>query len=389
MSKNLIVNMINQTQNLSEFIISDSMGFFENLLKDLKQAKQTIELETYIFNPDEVGKRIATELVEAAKRGVKVRVLVDGAGSPLWGDGLTQRLENVGVETRIFHPFPWRLWQWSRSWVRVSPILKAIYLLLKINSRNHRKVCIIDDEIAYVGSLNICQSHLDSQQWGEHWRDTAVRLQGTDFKELKTAFETAWDHMPIQERIREIFRHIHKNPNFRVNNTRHRRRILYKNLLRRMSRCKERIWITNAYFVPDNFLLKKLSDAAETGIDVRILLPERSDVFVLPWTSATFYLHLMRSGVRIFEYLPSMLHAKTLILDDWVSVGSSNLNHRSLLHDLEVDVNLRLPSSKKIVTEQFISDLERSKEVEIDSWEKRPLYQRIIGRMLLYMKYWI
>lgn len=381
---------MNTTINFScEHIISDSVSFFEHLQNDIAHAKKCIDLETYIFSKDDIGEKIASSLSSAAKRGVKVRVLVDGAGTPLWGNQLTRTLEKAGIQTRIFHPLPWRLWQWSRSVVRVSPLLKATYLLLKINSRNHRKVCIIDDNIAYVGSLNISQSHLDTKQWGECWRDTAVRLQDVDLKELKSAFETAWDHMPIQERMREIFRYIHKNPLFRLNNTRHRRRILYKNLLRMMSRCKDRIWITNAYFVPDSFLLKKLVDAAQRGVDVRILLPQKSDIFVMPWASATFYYHLVKSGVRIFEYLPTMLHAKTLILDDWVTVGSSNLNHRSLLHDLEVDVNIRSPESKKIIIKQFILDLEQSKEVELDSWQKRPYYQRIMGRLALFMKYWI
>lgn len=381
--------MKNQIDNASEYIISNCQHFFESLLEDIHKAKHTIDLETYIFSKDSIGEKIAQALAEAAKRGVKVRVLVDGAGTPMWGNTLTKTLESVGVETRVFHPFPWRLWQWSRSVVRVPPLLKAIYLCLKINSRNHRKVCIIDDQVSYVGSLNICQSHLDKEQWGDYWRDTAVRLCGIDFRELKAAFDVAWDHMPIQERIREIFREVNKNPVFRVNNTRHRRRILYKNLLRLISRCTDKIWITNAYFVPDVILLKKLIDAAERRVDVRILLPQRSDVFILPWTSATFYFHLVKSGVRIFEYLPSMLHAKTLIIDDWVSVGSSNLNHRSLLHDLEVDVNIRQQESKNIIIEQFIKDLAKSKEVELDSWQKRPLYQRFFGRLLLYLKYWI
>jgi cardiolipin synthase len=388
-SNSLLENAGTQIDEYSELIISDCLSFYEQLLKDIAQAQHTVDLETYIFRKDPVGEKIAIALSEAAKKGVNVRVLVDGAGTPMWGNGLTKMLENSGAKTRVFHPFPWRLWQWSRSVVRVSPLLKAIYLLLKINSRNHRKVCIIDDDIVYVGSLNICQSHLDKKHWGDYWRDTAVRLQGIDLKELKAAFEVAWDHMPIQERIRESFSHINKNPVFRVNNTRHRRRLLYKNLLRRISRCSQRVWITNAYFVPDSILLKKLIDAAQRGVDVRILLPQRSDVFALPWTSATFYYHLVKSGVRIFEYLPSMLHAKTLIIDDWVSVGSSNLNHRSLLHDLEVDVNIRLPVSKKIIAEQFIKDLTYSKEVELDSWQRRPVYQRIIGRLLLYLKYWI
>jgi cardiolipin synthase A/B len=389
MLKSLTETMNCGIDDPSELIISDCLSFFERLLLDIHDAKKSIDIETYIFSNDRVGDKISKALAIAAKRGVQVRVLVDGAGSPMWGDTQTRLLENAGIQTRIFHPFPWRLSQWSRSRVRVSPLLKAVYLLSKINSRNHRKVFIIDDEIAYVGSINICQSHLDRDQWGDYWRDTVVRLKGNDFNDLKMAFEVAWDHMPIQERIRESFRHVNKNPIFRLNNTRHRRRILYKNLLRRMSRSKGRIWITNAYFVPDGILLKKLVDAAERGVDVRILLPQRSDVFILPWTSATFYYHLMKSGVRIFEYLPSMLHAKTLIIDEWMSVGSSNLNHRSLLHDLEVDVNIRLPQSKKIIADQFMIDLKRSKEVELDSWQKRPFYQRMLGRLLLYTKYWI
>ncbi len=388
MSKNHL-RVHNTTADLHELIISDCLSFYEQLVVDITAAKNSIELETYIFNDDWVGQKIANALLIAAKKGVTIRILVDGAGTPLWGNGLTRMLESQGIQTRIFHPFPWRLWQWSRSVVRVSPLLKAIYLLLKINSRNHRKVCIIDDRIVYVGSVNICQSHLDKEQWGEHWRDTTVRLNCTETKELKAAFEVAWDHMPIQERIRESFRHINKNPVFRVNNTRHRRRLLYRNLLSRINQCKNRIWITNAYFVPDSILLKKLVDAAVRGVDVRILLPQRSDIFVLPWTSATFYYHLVKAGVRIFEYLPSMLHAKTLIIDDWMSVGSSNLNHRSLLHDLEVDVNIRLLESKKQIAKQFVQDLTASKEVELNSWQKRPFYQRMIGRLLLYMKYWI
>ncbi len=375
--------------NSSEYIISNSLEFFEQLLKDIESAEKSIDLETYIFSDDELGQRIGTALIVAAQRGVKVRILVDGAGSPNWGNTLTKQMETAGVETRIYHPFPWRLWQWSRSRLRVSTLKKALYLCLNINRRNHRKVCIIDKKIGYVGSLNICQSHLDKALWGDYWRDTAVRLQNVDLDELSLAFDAAWDHMPIQERIREIFRHVNKNPIFRINNTRHRRRILYKNLLRQISRSHDRIWITNAYFVPDSFLLNKLAHAAERGVDVRILLPQRSDVFIMPWTSATFYYHLVKSGVRIFEYLPSMLHAKTLVIDDWVSVGSTNLNHRSLLHDLEIDVNIRLQESKRIIVKQFENDLEHSKEVDLNNWQKRPVYQRLIGHSLLYLKYWI
>lgn len=359
------------------------------MLADIAQAKKSIDLETYIFSGDSLGDTITSALIDAAKRGVKVRVNVDGAGTPVWGGNMTKRLEKSGIETRIFHPFPWRLWHWSRSFVHLPKLLKAIYLLLKINSRNHRKVIIIDKKIVYVGSFNISKCHLSKEQGGDYWRDTGVRVVNSDINDLLQSFEAAWNHLPIQERLRSIFRYINKNPAFRLNNTRHRRRILHKNLLRRIANAHKRIWITNAYFVPDNFLLKKLREAAELGIDVRILLPHKSDIFVMPWASTAFYFKLLKAGVRIFEYTPSILHAKSLIIDDWMTIGSSNLNQRSLLHDLEVDANITEVEAKNIIEHQFLLDLSQSDEISLENWHKRPWYQRFVGWLVLYMKYWI
>jgi cardiolipin synthase len=249
---------------------------------------------------------------------------------------------------------------------------------------------MIDQAIVYVGSMNISACHLTPKMLGgQNWRDTAAKITGANVADLQAAFEASWNHIPIQERVKEIFRHVNTNPVFRLNTNWHRRRILYKNLLRRIANCKNRIWITNAYFVPDTFLLNKLKEAAKSGVDVRILLPNKSDIFIMPWASSIFYAKLLETGVRIFEYLPSVLHAKTLILDDWMSVGSSNLNHRSLLHDLEVDVNIRLVESKKIIAQQFLNDLQHSQEINLKDWWKRPWYQRFIGRLALYLKYMI
>lgn len=363
--------------------------YFASLMQDFNDAVEYIDIETYIFALDNLGKQITDCLINAVKRGVKVRVLVDGAGTTFWGNQQIQTLEKLGGKTRIFHPFPWRLWHWSRAYVRVPSLLKAIYFFLKINSRNHRKVCIIDKKIAYSGSFNISSDHLDNNKRRKNgWRDTGIKLTGVNLTDLQHAFNIAWDHLPINERVRQIFKHVHTNPIFRLNYNRHRRRILYKNLLRRINRCQKRIWITNAYFVPDNFLLRKLQELAFLGKDVRILLPHKSDIAFMPWTSKTFYERLLKSGIRIFEYLPAILHAKTLILDDWMLIGSSNLNHRSLLHDLEIDINIRTEESKIALEQQFLLDLQHSKEITLKSWRKPPFYQRFFGGILLYLKYW-
>jgi len=374
---------------MEETIFSQGEKYFDALCLDIDQAKSTIDLETYIFNNDFLGQQIADRLIAAANRGVKIRILVDGAGTPNWGDSLTIKLTAANIKTQVFHPFPWRLWQWRHTIIHLPFLLKIFYFFSKMNKRNHRKVCIIDHSIIYIGSANISACHLSKNRGGKGWRDTIVKLKGVEVSDLETAYELAWQHSNIQERLHHFFGSINTRSIVRLNTTRHRRRVLYKHLLRRLTQCKLRLWITNAYFVPDNILLKKLIDRAQSGIDVRILLPQKSDFFLMTWATSAFYESLLKAGVRIFEYTPSMLHAKTLILDDWIMVGSSNLNHRSLLHDLEVDANIQLPSSKEIIEQQFLEDLSHSKEIELRDWHKRSWLQKIIGRLVLYTKYWI
>src|SRR5262249_14952616 len=151
------------------------------------RAQVSIDLETFIFQKDILGLRVATALAETAKRGVAVRVLVDGAGTPLWSTHFAKWLESAGAQTQVYHPFPWQLWDWSRSKVKWPLLLKWIYLLLKINRRNHRKICLIDHHIAYIGSFNISQCHLDFADGGDRWRDTSIRLVNTDLTELEKA----------------------------------------------------------------------------------------------------------------------------------------------------------------------------------------------------------
>src|SRR5262249_42941598 len=121
----------------------------------------------------------------------------------------------------------------------------------------------------------------------------------------------------------------------------------------------------------------------------RILLPKKSDIFLMTWATAAFYQKLLKAGVRIFEYLPSMLHAKSLILDNWFLVGSSNLNHRSLLHDLEIDIVVQSVAAQQQLEQQFYVDLNNCREVDWHSWQQRGRWKRFFGRLALYLKYWI
>lgn len=375
--------------NYQEQIFFKGFDYFKSLLNDIEQATHSIDLETYIFLQDALGQKILAALRAASARKVKVRLLIDGAGTPDWNVELAKQLEQEGIKNRIFHPFPWRSWQWSLSKVNTPFLQKFLYLLFHMNSRNHRKTCIIDNKIAYIGSFNIRGNYFDETNTQEHWRDTGVRLQGLDLAPINEAFVAAWNHFPIKKRISAIFHSINANSIFRLNNTWHRRHFLYNNLLQKIKFCKNRIWITNAYFVPDNFLLKRLKAAAQRKIDVRILLPKKADIAFMPWASSAFYQQLIKTGIRIFEYLPNLLHAKTLIIDDWMLLGSSNLNYRSLLHDLELDVNIQTPETKRALEQQFLIDIKNAEEVHLDYWQKRPWHQRFVGRLVLYIKYLI
>ena len=375
----------------TEQLFKSGRDFFNALINDIDKATQSIQLETYIYSNDSLGDRFANHLIRAAKRGVSVRVLVDGAGSPYFGARYSQRFRDAGVEHQVYHPFPWQFWHWSRSVVKLPIALKLIYLILKMPRRNHRKVCLIDEKIAYIGSLNIATSHLPVEQGGANWRDTGIRLTDMEFSTLQEALSNAWSHRRIREVIKKVFMHIRKDPVIRLNHTRHRRRILHKHLLRRMHQAQRRIWITNSYFIPDNVLLHKLKEAAKRGIDVRILVPQRCDTPIrIEWVVQTLYHHLLKAGVRIFEYTPTMLHAKSIIIDDWYIIGSSNLDHLSLIHNLEVDVRLSQTSSKQQAENQFITDLSHSEEVTWEKWQRpRPLYRRCLGTLMFYLKYWI
>lgn len=258
-------------------------------------------------------------------------------------------------------------------------------LMRRLNSRNHRKVCIIDAEVALLGSMNVCDAHLASIVGVAAWRDTGVVVEGDPVSRLVDGFEAIWGGPLRRLRQRLKLRRSRKRGArlIRLNSSRRERKENYVDLLFRIVNATEKIWITNAYFVPDGSLVRALRAAAQGGVDVRIMVPGFSDVIFMPWIASAFHLGLLKAGVRIFEYRRSILHAKTMVIDSWGLVGSSNLNHRSLLHDLEVDVVVKTDEARNVVERQFIEDMGNSVEVTLETWSHRPYIERILGRLLL------
>jgi cardiolipin synthase len=360
--------------------------FFSDLEKGIASAESSVELETYIFNNDELGCRIAEQLKAAAARGVHVRVMVDGFGSPHWAQHFLSNLTKAGVEARVYHPTP--LSALSPYFEQYPSVIKFFKRASTINHRDHRKVCIVDGRRAWTGGMNISASHI-------LFRDTGVFIEGSRVQALLYAFRQAWQKAwsPRQvfhpkRRWRTLRRWITLSF-VRINANRKTRRRTYNDLLQRIASANTRIWITNAYFVPPQRLRKALQEASKRGVDVRVLIPRKPDIYFIRWVASALYFGLITAGVKIFEFLPATLHAKTLIIDEWATIGSTNLNHRSIIHDLEVDVVLTTTKSIEALANQFADDLKESKEISIQDWKRRSWGERLAGRLLLLFRYWI
>lgn len=378
----------------SEELFFDGDDFFLAFEKNLDGARQTIDLETYIFRDDVLGRRIAEALSQAAQRGVTVRLIVDAVGSLGWVRSFGPQLSRAGVSYLVFNELPGWTHLEFRRWP--SSVLSAIKRFIRsINFRDHRKICIIDDQIAYLGSMNISSVHLSSVYGKDAWRDTGVRITGGDMQQLSAAFNRVWLRK-ASGRVLSWKKRLKKSTPVEadsglvlLNDTRHRRSRHYRTLLRRIKSANSKVWITNSYFIPHGSLLRALRKAARAGVSVIILVPSKSDVFFIPWVTPAFYLGLLKAGVKIYEYAPSILHAKTLIVDEWAIVGSSNLNHRSLFHDLEADVVLSNAEAKESLERRFVEDLHASIEISFSHWRGQPFFKKLVGAAALVFRYFL
>jgi cardiolipin synthase len=360
--------------------------FFDSLERAIERAQQCIHIEMYIFAFDRLGQRILSRLGEAVHRGVTVRLIVDGIGSSLWMYHIRECCERLKIELKVFHELPWTRWRLrNRGPQRRLSFSRAFQ---RMNNRNHRKVCIVDSNRAFVGSMNVIEYHCASLAGIKVWRDCGVEVVGREVSVLEASFQDLWNRRRgVISAGRRLRRALASGSLVRLNVRRTQRRENYLDLLVRIVGAQRRIWIENAYFVPDGSLVRALRAAAEGGVDVRIVVPAVSDIFFIPWLTSAFHVGLLRAGVRIFEYTGGMMHAKTMLIDDWGLVGSSNLNHRSLLHDLEADVVLASEEASRSLEQQFERDCSGSREITLETWRERPWIERVLGRMLLWMRW--
>lgn len=350
-----------QIAQAQEKLFFEAGHFFETLAKDIESARVSICVEMYIWSNDEVGKRFWNLLEAAARRGVRVRIVMDGVGSWFWLHAHQAQLDRGLAELRIYRPVRW-------------PALgKGGFhrFVARMNQRNHKKVILIDDEVAFTGSMNFTHRSL-------LWKECGLRVTGPSVPLLKSLFDDIWAragengdrHAVIANRqlsSRLLASHSVRSNQFYQLRNRH-----MHDLKRRIQNAGQRVWLVTPYFVPNLGLFLALLKAAKRGVDVRLILPRKSDVWFTRWVAHLHYRFMLKAGIKVYEYLPRILHAKISLVDGWAFVGSSNMNRRSAYLDLELDIVLKARRSVELLEEEFKRDLRDSEKVQrhdtLQSW---------------------
>lgn len=376
------------TGNAARLLV-DGPGTFKAMFEDIDRAQHSIHIETFILEEDEIGQRLAKHLIASRQRGVTVRVLIDALGSLDLSEEYIERLRNQGIEIRKFHPLDptedIRIW--------------------RTNNRNHRKILIIDGHIAYTGGINFSDVYSEGSFSSSHgapkadsaWRDTHVRIQGPAVHQFQTCFLELWNKDLDDDNK------IHGDEFFPVIQTQGDMVVgvvdshggdeefdIYSVLVAAIGHAQKRVYITQAYFAPDEAFLEVIKTAAKRGVDVQLLLPGVSDAPILVQASRSSYKELLEAGVRIHERTLSTLHAKTVVIDGvWSTIGSANFDYRSFVDNYELNAIIVSDDFGTAMEKLFQVDLQQTEEITLSKWNNRPLWQRVKEKFADVLRPWL
>ncbi len=351
-------------------------------LEALQAARSEIVIEFYWLASDNIGQRFAAVLAERAQAGVAVYIIYDAVGSWQTEPALFDSLRAAGCHVASYHPF----YYW----------LTRLELDI-LNQRNHRKMLVIDGHYAMTGSVNIGDEWMPISQGGSGWRDDAIWVVGAIAGDMRKLFFRSWQRLRPGFRLaslKQFPKRLRRPQAFRrdslpppstqrsiqvLYNSRTNRRTIRRFYLDIISRSTKTICISNSYFIPDWRVRLALCRAARRGVDVRVLLPEKSDVPAAQYASQLLYGNLLRNGVKIFEYQGAVLHAKSATVDDqWCTVGSYNLDYRSWMLNLEMNIAVANAPVARALRQQFDEDLKQARQIDLQNWSARPIKQRLL-----------
>ncbi|HJX17042.1 MAG TPA: phospholipase D-like domain-containing protein [Acidiferrobacterales bacterium] len=343
-------------------LLVDGHAYFPRMLEAVELARRYVLLEIYLFESGVVASRFIGALASAASRGVVVKVLIDDFGAAKLLDSDRARLTGAGVDLLFYNPVHLRKWFGNML-------------------RDHRKLLIVDGEVAFVSGTGITDEFDDPKKPARSWRETAVRISGPELADWQELFIRVWNRYAAQDlQLSESAPHTEPaDMRGRVAIASPlRAQDIRRSLYRRVRDARQCVWLATAYFVPSRKLLRALKQAVEQGADVRLLLPGRhTDHPAIRHAGRRFYSSLLRHGVRIFEYQPRFLHAKTLLCDQWVSIGSSNFDRWNLRWNLEANQEVDDPGFAASVHAMFEADLKVSVEIDKEQWKRRRWITRL------------
>jgi cardiolipin synthase len=357
-------------------LLQDGVATYAAMFAAIQKAKDHINLESYIFEDDATGKQFADLLLQSQARGVQVNLIYDSVGGFNTPKAFFERLTQAGVAVLEFNP--------------VNPLgAKAPW---SINNRDHRKLLVVDGQVAFLGGINISSVYA-SGSIAKHrqptdpnplaWRDTDLQIEGPVVAEFQKMFLQTWHKQrgaplaerdyfpPLQAQGRDIVRAIGSTPDDPYS-------LIYLTLISAIGNAEKQVYLTIAYFVPDPRLLSALTAAAGRGVDVRLILPGHTDSELVFHAGRSHYSALLEGGVKVYERTGALLHSKTVLIDGvWSTVGSANLDWRSFLDNDEVNaVVLGRDFSQKMQV-MFASDLQNSNAITPAQWARRPLIWRV------------
>jgi cardiolipin synthase len=345
--------------------LHDGSEGLSSMLKAIRSAQRSILMEFYIFRDDKTGHTFADALIERAKAGILVHVVIDAWGNLDVSDDFYDAMRAAGVQVHEYRP------------------LTFLSAFRGPGRRNHRKICVIDHCQAFVGGLNIADDYASIEQGGHGWRDTLVELEGPIVHDVVRLMlnSLATFGSSYVDYTRPSASDLHDGAvwaGLLTNSAWGQRHRIRRSYLKAIEAAQESIFVANAYFLPGRKVRRALARAVRRGVSVRIMLPKHSDVRVVGWASRYLFGRLLRSGVELYEWTESMLHAKVAVVDQvWSTVGSYNLDQRSLRTNLEANIVMFSREVGERLHADLIRDTARCERVAAQVWSKRSLMERI------------
>ncbi len=342
-------------------------AYFDRLIDDIRAAKLSIHIESYIWWTGDVCVRVAEALADAAQRGVEVRLLLDYSGASRMEHKLVQMMKDAGCNVRLFHP------------LRISNIGR-------MNNRTHRKIGVIDGRVSYVGGHGIAEQWTGNAQDKDHWRDTFARMEGPVCNTVQGVFCENWieetghvpageKYFPILEKAGDTDAHVaYASPRGSISSV----QLLYYVAI---ASAEKELLIQNPYFLPHEDAIDEMEEAVKRGVDVRVMLPSAKviDTPIVQHASHHHFGDMLECGVRIFEYQRTLLHQKVIIVDGtWSCVGSTNFDDRSFELNDEVTVGFTDPKVAKVLRDAFFEDMKSAREVSLEEWKARGAAHKLL-----------